>query len=126
MLNAVLCLVFGYSLSSGPAIPPPNVTVEVNSSTSVYVVWEEIPEIDRNGIILSYQVRYQSIREGSSSESVTTNDVEVDISDLEEYTNYSISVRARTRAGFGGFSDPVMIQTFEDRKLTGSSQLLLS
>ena len=104
------------SLTSGPAIPPPNVTAEVNSSTSAYVVWEEIPEIERNGIILDYQVRYQRIPEGSSSGTVMTNDIEVNIRNLEEYTNYSISVRARTRAGFGGFSDPVVIQTFEDRK----------
>ena len=105
-----------FTLTSGPAIPPLNVMAEVSSSTSAYVVWEEIPEVERTGIILGYQVRYQRIPEGSSSGMVMTDVTEVDISDLEEYTNYSISVRARTTAGFGSFSDPVMIQTFEDCK----------
>ena len=94
---------------------------EPTSSTTAYVSWEEIPEISRNGIIVNYQVQFQrSPPDGLSSGSVVTirsNSLDVNITELEEYANYSISVRASTSAGPGNYSEAVVIETFQDRKL---------
>ena len=48
----------------------------------------------------------------------TTNvtDISVFLTDLEEYINYTISVRAYTSTGAGNYSDPVTLLTNEDGK----------
>ena len=72
--------------------------------------------IDRNGIIMEYEVLYEPLREDLTAGSRNTTDLELIIMELEEFTNYSISVRAYTSVGPGPYSEPIINQTFEDRK----------
>ena len=72
--------------------------------------------INRNGIITEYEVRYVPIHAGLTERSDNTSDLEFIIMNLEEFTNYSITVRAYTSVGPGPYTVPIINQTFEDCK----------
>ena len=80
--------------------------------------WSEVPAADRNGIILSYTVRYQA----SSSALVENTTVnvstrEVNLTGLIKNMNYSVSVLASTIKGDGNYSDPEFFLTNQDGEL---------
>ena len=100
--------------AAGPAAAPANVISEVISSTSIYVMWEEIPPIDRNGIITEYEVLYVPLHEDLSNGSNNTTDLYLTIMGLEEFVYYNISVRAYTSVGPGPYSVPITNQTLQD------------
>ena len=76
------------------------------SSTTIAVMWEEVPPIDQNGVITMYEVMYTPLETfGGTLQSNTTTVSEPALSvvliGLEEYVNYTISVRAYTSVGMG-------------------------
>ena len=80
-------------------------------------MWEEVVPIDQNGVITMYQVLYQPLETfGGAIRPLTVNVTELtaDLTNLQEYVNYTISVRAYTSAGEGPYSDGVTILTLED------------
>ena len=89
-----------------------------NSSTTILVTWDPVPEIDQNGIITQYEVEFnQSIfSEISTSNLTTTNapQLMVELEGLEEYVDYTFRVRAFTSVGPGPFSVAVVDRTLED------------
>ena len=100
-----------------PASPPTNVVAVAASSTSIQVTWDEVPAIDRNGIITEYEVEYnQSTFDINTTQTVRVNSSSrmVQLTELHEYVNYSIQVRAYTRVGFGPYSDDIYERTRED------------
>ena len=67
--------------------------------------WEEVPEIDRNGDITTYEVRvdpaqFQNIR----FETVPGSELVLVVDELEEFVEYSFTIRAYTIVGPGPFS----------------------
>ena len=86
------------------------------SSTEIMVTWEEVLPIDQNGIITNYEVRYEPLQftESLSIMFVNTTDMTVNLTNLQEYVEYNISVRAYTSVGFGPFSTEITERTFED------------
>ena len=102
-----------------PATPPQNVETMAPSSTEIMVTWEEVPAIDENGIITNYEVQFEPLEftETLSTSSISTSNLTVVIRNLQEYVQYSLSVRAYTIVGPGPYSDPVTQRTLEDRKL---------
>lgn len=117
------------SSCSGPASSPFNVSAQVVSSTRILVGWEEVPPIDRNGIITQYEIEYIPLE--------TFNGVPVPtliplsaatrshaLIQLEEYVLYNISVRAITIVGSGPFSIPLTRRTLEDSKSMINSIIL--
>ena len=93
----------------------------VVSPTSIMVTWDMVPPIDQNGVITMYEVLYepQETFNGSIMSNTTTVDGTaraVNLTGLEEYVNYTISVRAYTSAGEGPYSDGVIELTDEDGK----------
>ena len=104
----------------------------VLSSTEIGVSWEEVPAINQNGIITMYEVQYIPLEIFGGQISTTTVTVNVattllNLTGLEEYVEYNISVRAYTSAGPGPYSDPVAERTLEDgEKLYSSSKYGLS
>ena len=48
--------------------------------------------------------------------SVNTSNLSISLTDLQEYVNYTISVRAYTVIGAGPYSDPETILTLQDSK----------
>ena len=108
-------------LSPVPASPPENVTVLVNSSTTIEVTWDIVPPIDQNGIITMYEVMYQPLETFNGNISTQTMNVSgtemsVILMELQEFVNYTISVRAYTSVRAGPYSDEVTVMTFEDSK----------
>ena len=76
------------------------------SPTSIYVMWDEVPAIDQNGIITMYEVMYTPLNTfggqiSANTTSVSGSESMVTLSYLQEFVNYSISVRAYTTAGQG-------------------------
>ena len=104
-----------------PNEPPDNVQAITRSSTAILVMWDPVPEIDRNGIIIQYQVEFNqsTFNEISTSNLTTTNGSQlmVELDGLEEFVNYSVRVRAYTSVGPGPFSVAVVNRTLEDGKL---------
>ena len=101
-----------------PNVPPNNVQAITRSSTAILVTWEQVPEIDRNGIITQYEVEFnQSTFNEISTSNLTTTDgsqLMVELEGLEEYVEYTVRVRAFTSVGHGPFSAAVVNRTLED------------
>ena len=90
---------------------------QVLSSTSINVSWEEIPLIERNGIFVTYEVRYvplETFDQAISPKTANTTNLFYILVRLQEYVNYSISVRAYTRVGYGPYSVRITNETFQD------------
>ena len=89
------------------------------SSTEILVTWEEVPAIDENGIIINYEIQFEPLEftDVLMTETIIAANMSAMISGLQEYVEYSISVRAYTSVGPGPYSDPVTQRTLEDCKL---------
>ena len=107
-----------YFLAVEPGAPPGEVVAVSQSSTSARVNWTEVPAIHQNGIITQYEVEYSQMTfTGVATRNTTTVDpttLSVTLVDLLEYVQYSIRVRASTRAGYGPYSDITFVTTNED------------
>ena len=104
-----------------PDAPPQNVTTMVLSSTEIKVTWEEVPAINRSGIITMYEVQYEPLEifdDQISIETVITSGsvLMMNLTGLEEYVEYNISVRAYTSTGPGPYSVDISERTDTDGK----------
>ena len=73
--------------------------------------------MDQN--VTGYEVLYQPLETfGGAIGPLTVNVTELtaDLTDLEEYVSYNISVRAYISAGEGPYSEDVTVITMEDGK----------
>ena len=86
------------------------------SSTEIMVTWEAVPMIDRNGIIINYEIQIEPLDFPADIfiDPLNTTNLSILVADLEEHVLYNISVRAYTNVGPGPYSDPVTKSTFED------------
>ena len=101
-----------------PANSPQNVTAVSLASTTINVTWEEVPPIDRNGIITTYEVLYEPLETFEQlllSDIINTTDLFILLEDLHPFVSYNISVRAYTSVGNGPYSDVAVETTQEDR-----------
>ncbi|XP_075436193.1 LOW QUALITY PROTEIN: protein sidekick-2-like [Ascaphus truei] len=108
----------GRTRESVPSSGPTNVSALATTSSSVLVRWSEIPEPDRNGLILGYKVLYKEkdsdgpahfwLVEGNASRSAQ-------LSGLGKYVLFEIQVLAFTRIGDGAASSPAILErTLDD------------
>ncbi|PWA21587.1 hypothetical protein CCH79_00003262, partial [Gambusia affinis] len=108
----------GRTKESVPSCGPTNVSAFATTSSSILVRWIEVPEPDRNGLILGYKVMYKekdsdsAVRfwmvEGNASHSVQ-------LTSLGKYVLYEIQVLAFTRIGDGRpSSPPILERTLDD------------
>ena len=104
-----------------PSAQPVNIQGHDISSTSIWVNWDTVPVADQNGIILSYTVTYTAFPGGIPRTAVVSAPTtHITLRSLEEYTNYSILVFASTVRGDGNASDPIIVTTDEDSKLSNA------
>ena len=106
-------------LSPEPSNPPQNVTATVISSNGIIVSWEEVPAINQNGEITTYEIEYMLLEIFGEEISTNTSNGSVlmmVLTGLQEYVEYNISVRAYTSAGPGPYSDPVTERVDTDSK----------
>ena len=78
-----------------------------------------VPAIHQNGIIIIFEVQYEPLETfGGLLQNDTTNisapAMSLTITNLEEFVNYTISVRAYTSEGEGPYSYSVVATTPED------------
>ena len=95
---------------------PPNVTARNTSSTSVLLEWDLIPEEDRNGKILGYNVYYigrSGVEQTFVHESTSTF---LDLQGLEKYTDYSFQLTIFNSIGESNRSEVVSCKTDQDSK----------
>ena len=106
-----------WTFLSEPSAAPLNVTGHNTSSTSILVVYGDIPAFDQNGIITSYTITYQSLTEGNNGSAIAgPNDHQKELTNLREYVDYEITVLASTSKGYGPQSSPILVSTDEDSK----------
>ena len=89
------------------------------SSTEIRVCWDQVPAINRNGDITVYEVQYDPLETFDGQISTKTTNTSLmctNLTGLEEYVEYNISVRAYTSAGPGPYSNPVTERTHTDSK----------
>uniref|UniRef100_A0A667IJN4 Sidekick cell adhesion molecule 2 n=1 Tax=Lynx canadensis TaxID=61383 RepID=A0A667IJN4_LYNCA len=110
--------VMGRTRESVPSSGPTNVSALATTSSSMLVRWNEIPEADRNGLVLGYKVMYKEkdsdsqprfwLVEGNSSRSAQ-------LTGLGKYVLYEVQVLAFTRIGDGSPSHPPILErTLDD------------
>ena len=98
-----------------PNAPPANVMGNNETSTSIFVQWDEVPADNQNGIIVNYTVTYTELPTGSLlDEVVIAPKRNITLVQLNKFTNYSITVFASTSKGGGSRSDPIFVITDED------------
>ena len=101
-------MLFSFIAPSGPPVIVMSPTV---SSRSITVNWNEIPCIQRNGMITGYEVEFGPSGEGTiSGRSFTANG-------LTPFTNYTFQVRGVNSVGPGPYSDLITITTSEEGNL---------
>ena len=92
-------------LFPAPVAAPQNPSSTNLSATAIQVQWEEVPEIDQNGIITFYEVRIDPAQfQDVSYMNVSGSELVLVVDQLEEFVEYSFAVRAYTSAGPGPFS----------------------
>uniref|UniRef100_A0AAY4BHR2 Uncharacterized protein n=1 Tax=Denticeps clupeoides TaxID=299321 RepID=A0AAY4BHR2_9TELE len=110
--------IYGRTRESVPSSGPTNVSAFATTSSSILVRWGEVPQPDRNGLILGYKVVYKEkdsdaelkfwMVEGNTSHSVQ-------LGGLGKYVLYEIQVLAFTRIGDGmPSSPPILERTLDD------------
>ena len=104
-----------------PAAAPTNISLLTLGAQSINVTICPPAGIDQNGLILSYNVSYTGdpfdtlIQSQSFAVSLSypaTACVNVTLTGLEEFNNYTVSVQAVNSAGFGVSSAGVITRTY--------------
>ena len=117
-MHRLLLVNFRFSFSA-PASAPTDVVATVMSSTEIMVTWDIVLPIDQNGVITMYEVLYQPQETfngsiGDLTVNVSAPEMSVALMNLQEYVNYTISVRAYTSVGEGPYSEAIIELTNED------------
>ena len=90
------------------------------SSTSIQVTVLPLPSQFIHGILKGYLVRYGRADEPLSlgiMRLIQRNQSVVNLTDLEEFTNYSVQASGVSSKGQGPFSSPLYVKTDEDGNL---------
>ena len=67
--------------------------------------WEEVPEIDQNGEIILYEARIDPAQfQDASYVNVSSSELMLVVGGLEEFVEYSFTIRAYTIVGPGPYS----------------------
>ena len=88
-------------------------------STSIRVTWREVPSLDQNGIIITYEVLLVPMETFGgilTEQQLNSTNFSVVVTDLQEFLNYRVSVRAYTMVGPGNYSNAIIRMTLEDGK----------
>ena len=100
---------------------PTNVNASAISPRVIYITWSPPPFIDQNGIITEYSLTYRGVDRDFEEKSIsiltanTRSTTSRTVSDLEEDTDYIITIRAHTIIGAGPIST-VTVHTPESGK----------
>ena len=105
-----------YTLNNLVTDAPSNVIATVLTSSNVEVVWDAFPV---SSGVTGYSISYTTTASYTSGGNVTVNDVSTasyTLTGLEEFTNYTITVRAISNSGMSDDSNAVTVTTYSDGK----------
>ena len=109
-----------YNLFLVPAAAPANIILQTLGPQSIRVTICPPPQIDQNGLILSYNVSYRGNPFDTYTQSVTfsvslsypaTTCIDTNLTGLEEFNNYTVTVRAVNSIGSSDPSIGIIAQT---------------
>ena len=99
--------------SAAPSAPPQNFTVEVLSSTVVFLRWAPPKPDQQNGVIRIYLIRqYETNTDILTNYTQEENRFEMVIGSLRAHNQYQFTIAAET-VKLGPFSSPVAVTTLE-------------
>jgi len=106
------------TLESIPSSSPIDVQVELTSITSLSIRWNPPLESEQNGQIIAYKVNCLGSNESTSIRllNISSDAKGLHIKSLIENMQYCISVAARTRLGYGPYSQPICVTMSKNRK----------
>ena len=82
-------------------------------------MWDEVPAEQQNGIITGYTITYKSQTENDDGNVQANASVrQTELTNLKKYVNYNITVFASAVKGDGPVSDPIVVRTDQDSKLS--------
>ncbi len=86
-----------------PTRSPENFRGVNTSSYSIQLDWEAVPEEFRHGYILSYRIRYKSVKDAGWKTVINhgVSYMSLEITELFNYTLYTIKLSAATIKGYG-------------------------
>ncbi|KAI6653158.1 hypothetical protein LOD99_11506, partial [Oopsacas minuta] len=103
---------------AAPSDTPQNVMTETLSATSIRVTFDPPPAIDQNGPDLMYNISYTGEIFDNNTQFVMVNapnsnypaetEISVNLTELQEYNNYTISVRAINVEGTSEYTNGVV------------------
>ena len=99
------------TLESIPSSSPTDVQVELTSITSLSIRWAPPIEPEQNGRIIAYKVNCIGANESTSIRllNISADAKGLHIKSLIEDMQYCVSVAARTRLGYGPYSQPICV-----------------
>ena len=102
-----------------PSAPPVNLTVYSLNSTAIQAEWNAPELIDQNGVLTSYQVRYNGSELDTTERSLnlSINTMSVVLTGLLPNVYYCIIIRVENGAGLSEFSSPNCTRTHEAGKI---------
>lgn len=114
---SVLCSSYN-DIFKAPSSPPQSVTATAVDPSSLRVTWQQPPEIDHNGPLTGYQIRYAQV--GTSTSTVSASSTSYTLSGLTPYVQYTVQVAAVNSDGTGPFSSSLMSLSGQDCMLSYS------
>ena len=103
-----------------PAAAPTNIALQTLGTQSIRVTICPPPQIDQNGLIRSYIVSYTGKQFDTSTQFITvsvslsypaTACINTNLTGLEEFNNYTVTIRAANSIGSSDASTGVTAQT---------------
>jgi hypothetical protein len=106
------------TLESIPSSSPIDVNAELTSITSLSIRWNPPLESEQNGRIIAYKVNCLGSNESSSIRllNISADAKGLHIKNLIENMQYCISVAARTRLGYGPYSQPKCVTMSKNKR----------
>ena len=102
-----------------PSTPPINLTVYSLNSTAIQAEWNAPELLNQNGVLTSYQVRYNgSVLDAvERSLNLSINTMSIILTGLLPNTYYCVIIRVENGAGLSEFSPANCIRTHEASKI---------
>ena len=93
--------------------PPVNLTIYSLNSTAIQAEWNAPEMIDQNGVLTSYQVRYNGSELDTTERvlNLSINKLSEILTGLLPNINYCVMIRVGNGAGFSEFSSPSCART---------------
>lgn len=101
------------SLEPLPEGPPTDLKFKLTSPTDVTITWSP-PETKNNVTITGYQVYFGKLGASTSSKHDIQNINRLAFNDLSENTEYAFRIRAKSKGGFGSYSETINFTTPKD------------